>query len=148
MCNICTSTLHPIYFRTRFCPSKGLVWLHPIAQSSLAEPYIHLCTTVYVRVYVLVLFNMCNGRRAQLSGSVEGRKITAEGFVFHYIIRAKLFPKSSNYKYQRYLCFNPIVRNRVIWALPSCNPIDFFLPCGPAKFNKRCVIIKKKIIII
>ena len=71
-------------------------------------------------------------------GSVEGRKITVERFVFNYIIRAKLFPKSSNYKYQRYLCLYPIVRNRVIWALPSCNPIDFFLPCGPAKFNKRC----------
>ena len=23
-----------------------------------------------------------------------------------------------------------------------CNPVDFFLPCGPAKFNKRGVISK------
>ncbi len=30
-------------------------------------------------------------------------KITAERFVFHYIIRSKLFPKSSDQKYQRYL---------------------------------------------
>ena len=76
---------------------------------------------------------MYDGRRAQLSGSVEGRKITAEGFVFHYIIRAKLFPKSSDQKYQRYLY--PVQGIEI--GLGLFNPVDFLPACVPSKFNKR-----------
>ena len=64
-------------------------------------------------------------------------KITAERFVFHYIIRSKLFPKSSDQKYQRYLY--PIIG--LVVGLGLCNLVDFLPACVPSKFNKRGEII-------
>ena len=76
--------------------------LHPIEKRHLRSHSHSFAQFFYVCVHVLVLLIFLNRRRAQLSCRLKA----AEPIVFHYIIRAKLFPKSS----KRYLCLD--IRHR------------------------------------
>ena len=62
--------------------------LHPIEKRHPRSHSHSFAQFFYVCVHVLVLLIFLNRRRAQLSCRVKA----AEPIVFHYIIRAKLFP--------------------------------------------------------